>query len=71
MTKQKGLALALALVLFLGLMGGVVSARNNSPAAPAVANELLREAGHPGGGADHAPRGPGDATRGGISCIQS
>ena len=43
MRKRKWLALALAVILVIGLMGGVVSARNNSPAAPAVANEILKE----------------------------
>ncbi len=50
MTKRKWLALTLAVIIVVGLMGGVVSARNSSPAAPAVANELLREAGIRGAG---------------------
>ncbi len=45
MRKRKWLALALAVMMVVGLMGGVVSARNNSPAAPAVANRLLKDAG--------------------------
>ena len=50
MRKRKWLALALAVMMVLGLMSGVVSARSISPAAPAVANELLREAGIRGAG---------------------
>ena len=41
--KKKWLALALAVIMVVGLMGGVVSARSSSPAAPAVANKILKE----------------------------
>ena len=50
MRERKWLALALAVILVVGLMGGVVSARNNGPAAPAVANKILKDAGIRGAG---------------------
>ena len=48
--KTKWLALALAVIILMGLLAGAVSARNSSPAAPAIANQLLKEAGIRGAG---------------------
>ncbi len=50
MIRRKWLALALAVMMVVSLMGGVVSARNSSPAASAVANKMLKDAGIRGAG---------------------